>query len=116
MRRCLDRLTSVAELDDFLGQMLAAMTRQLGAVASTLRLRNFEQSSLTLEFVFQEDQVMSPGEANYPECWRSVSLEQFDPDFLCHSACQRTRDEQRVATFLDQPTAIIRVLEPVEQK
>ena len=39
MRRCLDRLTSVAELDDFLGQMLAAMTRQLGAVASTLRLR-----------------------------------------------------------------------------
>ena len=86
MRRCLDRLTSVAELDDFLGHMLAAMTRQLGAVASTLRLRNFEHKSLTLEFVFQEGQVMSPGEANYPECWRSVSLEQFDPDFLCHSA------------------------------
>jgi signal transduction histidine kinase len=112
MRRYLDRLTSVAELDDFLGQMLAAMTRQLGAVASTLRLRNFEQNSLTLEFVFQGGQVMSPGEANYPECWRSVPLEQFDPDFLCHSAFQRTRDEQRGATFLDQPTAIIRVLEP----
>jgi len=30
--------------------------------------------------------VMSPGEANCPECCRSVSLEQFDPDFLCHSA------------------------------
>ena len=112
MRRCLDRLTSVAELDDFLGQMLAAMTRQLGAVGSTLRLRNFNQNSLTLEFVFQEGQVMTPGEANYPECWRSVLLEQFDPDFLCHSACQPSRDEQRVATFLDQPTAIIRLLEP----
>jgi signal transduction histidine kinase len=112
MRRCLDRLTSVADLDDFLGQMMAAMTRQLGAVASTLRLRNFEQNTPTLELAFQEGRVMAPGEAKYPECWQSVSLEQFDPDFLCHSACKRTRDEQRVATFLDQRAAVIRVLDP----
>jgi GAF domain-containing protein len=112
MRKCLDGLTSVAELDDFLGQMMAAITRQLGAVSSTLRLRNFEQNTLPLEFVFQEGRVMAPGEAKYPECWQCVSLEQFDPDFLCHSAFTRTKDEQRVATFLDQPTAIIRVLDP----
>lgn len=34
MRKCLDGLTSVAELDDFIGQMMAAMTRQLGACQS----------------------------------------------------------------------------------
>ena len=112
MRRCLDGLNSVPELDDFLGQVMALMIQQLGAVASTLRLRNFERNTLTLELVFQEGRAMSPGEVRYPDCWRSVSLEQFDPDFLCHSAWKRTGDEQRLATFSDQPTAIIRVLEP----
>src|SRR5580700_2361985 len=63
MRKCFDGLTSVADLDDFLGQMMAAMTRQLGAVVSTLRMRDFEQNSLALEFVFQDGQVMAPGEA-----------------------------------------------------
>jgi hypothetical protein len=112
MRKCLDGLTAAAGLDDFLGQMMAAMTRQLGAVSSTLRMRNFEQNSLPLELVFQDGQVIAPGEAKYPECWQSVSLEQFDPDCLCHCAWKRTKDEQRVATFLDQPAAIIRVLDP----
>ncbi len=112
LRGCLDALASVPELDDFLGQVLAAITRQLGAVSSTLRVRNFEQNTLSLELVFQEGRVMAPDEAKYPERWRSVSLEQFDPDFLCHSACKRTKDEQRVATFLDPPAAIIRVLDP----
>src|SRR5437660_3427648 len=55
---------------------------------------------------------MTPDEAKYPERWQSVSLEQFDPDFLCHSSCKRAKDEQRVATFSDQPAAIIRVLDP----
>jgi signal transduction histidine kinase len=112
MRKCLDGLTWVTDLDDFLGQLMAAMTRQLGAVASTLRIRNSEQNTLPLEFVFQEGRVMAPAEAKYPECWQSVSLDQFDPDFLCHSASKRTKDEQRVDTFLHQPAAIIRVLDP----
>jgi signal transduction histidine kinase/CheY-like chemotaxis protein len=112
LRGCLDALASVPELDDFLGQVMAAITRQLGAVASTLRVRNFEQNTLPLELVFQSGRVMTPDEAKYPECWQSVSLEQFDADLLCHSASKRTKDEQRVATFLDQPAAIIRVLDP----
>ena len=91
---------------------MAAMTRQLGAIASTLRMRNFEQNSLTLEFVFQDGRVMAPGEAKYPERWRSVSLEHFDANFLCHSACKQTRREQRVATFLDQPAGIVRIPDP----
>jgi signal transduction histidine kinase len=112
LRGCLDALASVPELDDFLGQVMAAITRQLGAVASTLRVRNFEQNTMPLEFVFQDGRVMTPDEAKYPERWQSVSLEQFDPDFLSHSAFTRTKDEQRVATSLNPPVAIIRVFDP----
>jgi signal transduction histidine kinase len=95
LRECLDALASVPELDEFLGQVMAAITRQLGAVSSSLRLCNFEQNTLQLELVFQSGRVMTPDEAKYPECWRSESL-----------------DEQSVPTFLDQPAAIIRVLDP----
>jgi signal transduction histidine kinase/PAS domain-containing protein len=112
LRSSLDALASVPELDDFLGQVMAAITRQLGAVSSTLRVRNFEQNTLPLELVFQDGRVMTPDEAKYPKRWQSVSVEQFDPDFLCHSAFTRTKDEQRVATFLNPPAAIISVLDP----
>jgi PAS domain S-box-containing protein len=94
-RKCLDALASVRELDDFLGQVMATMTRQLGAVSSTLRVRNFEQNTLPLELVFQEGRVMSPDEAKYPEEWRNVSL-----------------GEQRFTLFLNQPSAITRTLDP----
>jgi signal transduction histidine kinase len=95
LRECLDGLASVPELDGFLGQVMAAMTRQLGAVSSTLRVRNFEQNTLPLEFVFQDGRVMAPKEAKYPQDWRTVSL-----------------DEQRFVLFLDQPTAITSTLDP----
>jgi len=95
LRGCLDALASVPELDDFLGQVMAAITRQLGAVSSTLRVRNFKQNSLPLELVFQDGRVMTPDEAKYPEHWQAVSLQ-----------------EQRFPFFLDQPSAIIRVLDP----
>jgi two-component system, NarL family, sensor kinase len=95
LRGCLDALASVPELDDFLGQVMAAITRQLGAVSSTLRVRNFEQNTLALELVFQDGRVMTPDEAKYPEHWQSVSLQ-----------------EQRFPFFLDQPSAIIRILDP----
>jgi PAS domain S-box-containing protein len=112
LRGCLDALASVPELDEFLGQVMAAITRQLGAVSSTLRVRNFEQNTLKLEFVFQDGRVMTADEAKYPERWQSVSLEQFDPDFLCHSPFTRTEDEQRVAAYSNRPAAIIRILDP----
>jgi PAS domain S-box-containing protein len=95
LRGCLDALASVRELDDSLGQVMATMTRQLGAVSSTLRVRNFEQNTLPLELVFQEGRVMSPAEAKYPEDWRNVPI-----------------DEQIFVLFLDQPTAITSTLDP----
>src|SRR3984893_17735523 len=75
LRGCLDTLASVPELDEFLGQVTAAITGQLGAVSSTLRLCNVEKNILRLEFVFQDDRVMSPVEARYPEAWHSWALD-----------------------------------------
>jgi PAS domain S-box-containing protein len=95
LRRCLDALASVPELDDFLGQVMAAITRQLGAVSSLLWMRNHEEPTLTLELLFQDGRVMSPAEAKYPEEWRSLSL-----------------DEQRVAIILGQATTVARILDP----
>src|SRR5271157_2457378 len=74
LRESLDVLASVPELDEFLGQVMAAITSQLGAVSSTLRLCNVEKNLLSLEFVFQDGRVMSPAEAQYPEAWRSWPL------------------------------------------
>jgi FixJ family two-component response regulator len=92
LRRCLDALASVRELDDFLGQVMAAITRQLGAVSSLLRVRNFEQNTLPVELVFQDGRLMTPDEAKFPDYWRSLSLV-----------------EQRAACFLDQPTTVTRI-------
>src|SRR4029077_11276162 len=94
LRRCLDALALVPELDDFLGRVMATITRQLDAVSSSLRMLNIEQNTLTLELVFQGGRVMSPAEASYPESSRSLSP-----------------DEQRVATFPDQPTRVIHILD-----
>jgi predicted ATPase/signal transduction histidine kinase len=95
LRGCLDALASVPELDEFLGQVMAAITRQLGAVSSLLRVRNFEQNTLPVELIFQNGRVMTPDEAKFPDCWRSLSLV-----------------EHRAACFLDQPTTVTRILDP----
>src|SRR5208337_1631546 len=93
LRGCLDTLASVPELDEFLGHVMAAITSQLGAVSSTLRLCNVEKNILSLEFVFQDGRVMSPPEAQYPEAWRSWPL-----------------DEKRLNCF-DQPVTV-RLVDP----
>jgi signal transduction histidine kinase/PAS domain-containing protein len=95
LRGCLDTLAQVPELDDFLGQVMAAITRQLGAVFSTLRMLNLEQNRLTLELVFQGDRVLSPAEAGFPEAWRSVPP-----------------DERHLAAYQAQPTTVTRLLDP----
>src|ERR1700736_5185574 len=68
LRGSLDALASVPELDDFLGQVMAAITRQLGAVSSTLRLRNFEQNTMPLELVFCSKLRSRNVEETAPNC------------------------------------------------
>src|SRR5271166_2924740 len=57
LRGCLDALASVPELDDFLGQVMAAITRHMDAVSSALRILDLEQNTLTLELLFQDSGV-----------------------------------------------------------
>jgi signal transduction histidine kinase len=75
LRSCLDALASVPELDEFLGQVMGAMARQLGAESSALRLCNFERNTLSLELVFQDGRVMTPSEVNYPTDLRSYPID-----------------------------------------
>jgi signal transduction histidine kinase len=82
LRGCLDALASVPELDEFLGQVMGAMTRQLGAASSVLRLRDFEQNVLTLDLVFQEGRVMTPAEAKYPVELRTIPLDERQTNLL----------------------------------
>jgi signal transduction histidine kinase/PAS domain-containing protein len=95
LRECLDALAQVPELDDFLGQVMATITRQLGAALSTVRMLNLEENRLTLELVFREDRVLSPVEARFPEAWRAVPA-----------------DEQHFTTYKAQPTTVTRLLDP----
>jgi two-component system NarL family sensor kinase len=95
LRGCLDALASVPELDELLGQVMAAITRQLGAASSVLRLRNFDEDCLTLDLVFQDGRVMTPAEAKYPAGLRSIPLD------------ERQRNQ------LKQPAAVLHLIENI---
>jgi PAS domain S-box-containing protein len=77
LRGCLDALASVPRLDEFLGQVMAVITRQLGAVSSNLRVLDAEQKRMRIELLFQDGSVISPADAGYPECFQSLSLEEL---------------------------------------
>jgi signal transduction histidine kinase len=95
LRQCLDALASVPELDELLGQIMAAITRQLGAASAVLRLRDFEQNYLTVDLVFQDGRVMTPAEAKYPERLQSIPL------------------DERQLGLLKQPAAVLHLLENI---
>src|SRR6516164_7810154 len=94
LRGCLDALASVPELDEFLGQVMGAITRQLGAVSSVLRLHDFERNILSLDLVFQDGRVMTPAEAKYPVNLQTLPL------------------DERQLSILKQPAAVLRHLDP----
>jgi signal transduction histidine kinase len=75
LRGCLDALAAAPNLDEFLGQVMAAITRELRGTSSVLRLRNFETNCLTVDLVFQDGRVMNPAETKYPEWFQSIPLD-----------------------------------------
>jgi signal transduction histidine kinase len=77
LRECLDSLASVPELDEFLGQVMTAMTRQLGAVSCVLKVFTAEQKRPLFDLLFQNGKVMAPAESGYPEAYRSLALEEL---------------------------------------
>jgi PAS domain S-box-containing protein len=98
MRGFLDALAAVPELDRFLGQVMAAIAGQLGAASSMLRLLNIGTNRWDIEFIFQNDRVMTPGEAPYPESLRSLSESEVSC-FLQEVAVYRMGDPE--AAVLD---------------
>ena len=95
LQGCLDALTSVPELDELLSQVMTAITRQLGAVSSVLRLRDFERNCLVIDLVFQDGRIITPAEANYPQRLQSIPL-----------------DEQQLS-LLAQPAAVLQLLDNI---
>jgi signal transduction histidine kinase len=95
LRGCLDALAAVPDLDELLGQVMAAITRQLGAASSALQLRNFETNWLTVDLVFQDGRVMTPAEAKYPEGLQSIPL------------------DERQLSLLKQPAAVMHLLDNI---
>jgi two-component system, NarL family, sensor kinase len=93
LREFLDALAAVPELDRFLSQVMAAITVQLGAASSTLRLHHFATNSWDIAIVFRDGRVMSPEEAQYPESLRSQNESQISP-FLQAVRVYRTDDPQ----------------------
>jgi signal transduction histidine kinase len=95
LRECLDALVSVPELDELIGEMMAAITRQLGAASSVLRLRDFEHNCLTVELAFQDGRVITPAETMHPEGFLSIPL------------------DERQFGLLKQPAAVLHLLENI---
>jgi signal transduction histidine kinase len=57
--------------------VMGAITRQLGAVSSNLRVLNADQKGMRMELLFHDGVVMSAKEAGYPERLHSVSLKEL---------------------------------------
>jgi signal transduction histidine kinase len=93
LRGSLEALAAVPEPDEILGQVMAAITRQLGAASAVLRLRNFETNCLTIDLVFQDGRAMTPSEANYPEQLRSIRLDEQQLGLLNQPAVLRLFDD-----------------------
>ena len=79
LRSCLDALASVPELDAFIGQVMAGITRQLGAASSNLRVLDVDQKRMRIELIFQDGSVKSPATEAFqcafnPCHWRSLVL------------------------------------------
>ena len=72
LRDSLDQLASVAQLDEFIGQVMAAITGQLGAVSSTLSLLGPADQTMTLKLIYQDGRVRSLDEIGYPNHIRSI--------------------------------------------
>jgi signal transduction histidine kinase len=77
LRDSLDQLASVPQFDEFIGQVMAAITGQLGAVSSTLSLFGPDDQTMTLELIYQDGRVRSLDEIGYPNHIRSIKRDEL---------------------------------------
>jgi signal transduction histidine kinase len=97
LRGLLDQLASVPELDEFIGQVMAVITGQLGAVSSTLSLFGADDQTMSLGLIYQDGRVRSLDEIGYPRHIRSIKRDELIASGLSQSV--------RLLP-LDRPTAL----------
>jgi signal transduction histidine kinase len=85
LRDSLDELAAVPQLDEFIGQVMAAITGQLGAVSSTLSLFGPDDQTMALELIYQDGRVMSPDEIGYPNHIRTIKRDDLMASGLVQS-------------------------------
>ena len=85
LRGLLDQLASVPELDEFIGQVMAVITGQLGAVSSTLSLFGPDDQTMTLGLIYQDGRVRSLDEIGYPKHIRSIKRDELIASGLVQS-------------------------------
>jgi predicted ATPase/signal transduction histidine kinase len=94
LRGLLDELASVPQLDEFIGEVMAAITGQLGAVSSSLWMFNLNEETFALELIYQDGRVRSPQEIEYPKHLRVLKLDEVT---------------SWTPAGLDQPIALLRL-------
>ncbi len=85
LRDSLDELAAVPQLDEFIGQVMAAITGQLGAVSSTLSLFGPDDQTMALELIYQDGRVRSLDEIGYPNHIRSIKRDDLMASGLVQS-------------------------------
>jgi signal transduction histidine kinase len=91
----LDELASVPRLDEFIGQVMAAVTGQLGAVSSVLGLLRPDSETMAPELLYQDGLVRRADEAGFPKNLLALKRDQI------RSVC------------LDQPIRVLRLDDPL---
>jgi hypothetical protein len=77
LRGSLDQLALVPELDEFIGQVMAAITCQLGAVSSTLWFVRPDDLTMAVELIYQDGRVGSPDEMEFSKQSRVLKLNEM---------------------------------------
>jgi signal transduction histidine kinase len=95
LRGLLDELASVPELDEFIGEVMAAITGQLGAASSVLALLRPDGETLAAELMSQDGVVRRADEAGFPKVL--IALKRGQVAEVC----------------LDQPIRVLRLDDPL---
>jgi signal transduction histidine kinase len=95
LRGLLDELASVPQLDEFIGQVMAAITGQLGAASSVLALVRPDDQTMVPELMYQDGRVKRRDKLGFPKHLSPLKLDEIAP------------------ASLDQPISVLRLDSPL---
>jgi predicted ATPase/signal transduction histidine kinase len=98
LRGLLDELASVPQLDEFIGQVMAAITGQLGAASSMLALARPDDQTMVPELMYQDGQVRRRDESGFSKHLSAFKLDEI---------AQARLDEPISVLRLDSPQAML---------